>query len=219
MDVEGAHHYSSALLSDRPIALIGLHAGILELQHRIPAAPKDRPFLILTAPAFSPPLTRFMAAGRELDGKRSLLIGNRRQRNRKEEKRKAGKRNAASREEWDGPDRNLESGLRSVIASKGILALMADQHPGPAEDRQYLDLWDAVRVPWPSRLLRFLSSQGFLCLPVSTRLEKDGTPRFTFHPALEEPTAGNVRAFLEAAIAAAPEQWNWSYPKVRMKRI
>jgi hypothetical protein len=188
--VDGARYYRNALAADRPIALIGLHAGVLELLHRVPDAPADRPFLILTAPAFAPALTAYMARGRERDGKRILWIGGR------------------------DASRGLESGLREVIGKRGVLALMADQHPGDAEACEYLTLWDRVRVPWPARLMGFLESQGFQCLPVSTFLDAGGEPLFRFHAPLESPSEAAVRAFLEAAIAEAPEQWNWSYPKV-----
>lgn len=186
---EGAGHYRRALAANRPIALIGVHAGLLELQHRIPEAPESRPFYILTAPAFSPPLTGFMARGREQDGKRILWIGK------------------------SGSGKSLESGVRAILGSNGVLALMADQHPGPAEDCEYLHLWGAIRVPWPARLLRFLDAKGFICLPVSTRIDGNGAVRFTYHPPLR-PDEERIRAYLEAAIAAAPEQWNWSYPKI-----
>ena len=206
VQVQGEKHYREALARRRPIALIGLHAGMVELLHRIPEAPEGRPFFILTAPAFSPPLTRYMARGREMEGKRILWVGK-------------------SDGKGDG-QRGLEQGLRSVIAANGVLALMADQHPGPADECEYLMLWDRVRVPWPARLIRFLAAQGFQCVPVSTRMLKDGfaqgpegstaTARFEFHPALPHADAGGIRAFLEKAIAEAPEQWNWSYPKVRI---
>jgi lauroyl/myristoyl acyltransferase len=125
-----------------------------------------------------------MAGGRERNGKRVLWVG------------------------------GLERGLRQVIAARGVLALMADQHPGPPEECEYLALWDRVRVPYPARLLRFLSGQGFHFIPVSTRLEADGVSRFRYHPAMGDPSPGNIRSFLEESIAAAPEQWNWSYPKI-----
>ena len=191
--VDGLHHYRSALAADKPVALIGLHSGVLELLHRVPEAPESRPFLILTAPAFAPALTAYMATGRERDRKGILWIGS-------------------------GASKGLESGLREVIAKRGVLALMADQHPGGAEDCEYLALWDRIRVPWPARLLRFLESQGFQCLPVSTFLDADGGSRFRFHPVLENASGPGLRAFLESAIAAAPEQWNWSYPKVEAIR-
>jgi hypothetical protein len=208
---EGVDHYRKALAANRPIALIGLHAGLLELQHRIPEAPQDRPFLILTAPAFSPPLTAFMARGRERDGKRILWIGKVGTGN--PEDRKGSRENGRKNGPKDGSENSLERGLRAVLASNGILALMADQHPGPAEECEYLHLWDAIRVPWPARLLRFLDSQGFLCLPVSTRIDGDGAIRFAYHPPLR-PDAERIRAYLEAAIAESPGQWNWSYPKI-----
>jgi hypothetical protein len=200
----GEAHYRQALAANRPIALIGLHAGLLELQHRVPRAPEDRPFFILTAPAFSPPLTAFMARGRERDGKRILWIG-------KGAGKGAGKGPEKSAEK--GMEKSLENGLRAVLGSNGVLALMADQHPGPAEECEYLRLWGAIRVPWPARLLRFLDGQGAICLPVSTGIDGDGVVRFTYHPPLR-PDAENIRAYLESAIAGSPEQWNWSYPKI-----
>lgn len=210
--VQGEMHYRKALARPRPIALIGLHSGMVELLHRIPEAPEGRPFFILTAPAFSPPLTRFMARGREMEGKRILWVG------------KSSWKFAGQRGLEQGLEHGLEHGLRTVIAANGVLALMADQHPGPADECEYLMLWGRVRVPWPGRLIRFLSAQGFQCVPVSTRMLRAGfapgpegqgaIAHFEFHPALAQADAEAVRSFLEKAILEAPEQWNWSYPKV-----
>ncbi len=202
--IAGRDHYSAALASGRPIALIGLHAGPWEELHRIPGA-GSRSFRILTAPAFSPPLTAFMARGRERRGKRILWLGGK------------GRR-------------GLAAGIRQVISERGVLALMADQHPGPAGECRWITLWGSVQVPYPARLLHFLAGREFLFLPVSVRLEADGTKAFRFHEPWEIPRgggakgngeevgralAGCVRAYLESAIAAAPDQWNWSYPKIR----
>jgi lauroyl/myristoyl acyltransferase len=197
--MEGWERYRAALASDRPLALIGLHAGLWEELHRAPQAPEGRPFLILTAPAFSPPLTAFMARGREGGGKGILWIGS------------------------EG-NRGLEAGIRAVVSRRGVLAMMADQHPGPGET-EWISLWDRIRVPYPARLLRLLAAKHFLFLPVSTRLTADGSSCFRFHPAWDLPCetgtgmdrklACKVRDFLETAISAAPDQWNWSYPKIR----
>lgn len=186
---EGRRHYEDALASGRPVALLGLHAGPFELLHKAPPAPAGRPFRILTAPAFARALTRFMAEGRESGGKSVLWVGG------------IG-------------DRGLERGLRDTAAAKGVLALMVDQHPGGAQAVSTLDLWDRIRVPWPERLLAFLAAKEFVLLPVSARYEGDGVAAIRYHEPLETPSVGAVRGFLEAAIAEAPEQWNWSYPKV-----
>jgi lauroyl/myristoyl acyltransferase len=200
--VEGEDAYARALASGRPVVLLGLHAGPWELSHRLPAAPPDRPFAILTAPAFAPALTAYMAAGRERDGKRILWVG--------------------------GGDRGLETGLRSILDSRGVLAMMADQVPGPAEACEYLKLWGKIRSPYPGRLLRFLESRGCVFVPVSARMETPGsahgregalggrenTAVLTFHGAWDEAGPEQVRAFLEGAISRSPDQWNWSYPKV-----
>lgn len=202
--IEGEREFALAADGTRPVALLGLHAGLFEHLHRIPTVPAGKPFLILTAPTFSPALTAFMAQGREAEGKNILWIGR------------------------DG-EKGLERGLRRVIADKGVLALMADQHPGPAVESEYLPLWDRIAVPYPKRLLRFLAAQGFAVVPVSIRLEGEERSVLRFHPAWDngggpgiagEPGLGDelirdrVRAFLEESIAAAPEQWNWSYPKI-----
>jgi lauroyl/myristoyl acyltransferase len=189
--LEGLEHYREALESGRPVALVGLHAGLVERLHRLPPAKGGKPFFILTAPAFSPPLTAYMARGREQEGKRILWLG--------------GK-----------GDRGLEAGLRAVIAGKGVLAMMADQHPGAKEDCEFLSLWGSVQVPYPARMFRFLAGQGFLFVPVSTRLYPDGSAPVRFHPAFDAAEPERIRGFLEQAIAEAPDQWNWSYPKNRV---
>jgi lauroyl/myristoyl acyltransferase len=186
--VEGGERYRAALASGRPVALLGLHAGPFELLHRIPEAPEGRPFRILTAPAFAPALTRFMAEGREGPGKRILWVGG-------------------------TGGRGLEKGLRETAERGGVLALMVDQHPGGA-DVGRLELWDRIRVPWPERLLAFLHGRGFVLLPLAARLEPGGGAEVRIYEPLPGPEAEHVRAFLETAIGAAPEQWNWSYPKI-----
>lgn len=197
VETEGWEHYRAALGSGRPIALLGLHAGVVELLHRLPEA-AGRPFRILTASAFAAPLTDLLRRGRERDGKR--VVDNR----------------------APGP------GLREVLKGRGVLALMADQVPGPGAP--VLRLWDRIAVPWPERLLGFLESQGFVLLPVSTRLvsgdpgERQGRSRYRFHPPWEfgpgedrgEGMSLRLRAFLEGAVAEAPDQWNWSYPGIRL---
>jgi lauroyl/myristoyl acyltransferase len=188
IDAQGEDFYAGALASGRPIALLGLHAGPWELLHRLPRAPAHRPFAIATAPAFAPALTAYMAEGREGDGKRILWVG------------------------VAGP-KGLESGLREILMSKGVLALMVDQVPGPEADREYLELWGSIRTPYPGRLLRFLEARGCVFVPVSVRLERK-TVVLRYHGAWDAAGPEQVRGFLEESIAAAPDQWNWSYPKV-----
>lgn len=186
---EGLAHYRKALASGRPVALLGLHAGPFEMLHGIPEAPPGRPFRILTAPAFSGTLTDFMVRGREAQGKSVLLVGG------------------------EGT-RGLERGLRETADAKGVLAFMVDQHPGKQEGVATLELWDRISVPWPQRLLEFLAARDFIFVPISARSDDDGSALVRYHPPLTGPGGPDIQAFLEEAIAAAPEQWNWSYPKV-----
>jgi lauroyl/myristoyl acyltransferase len=168
------------------VALLGLHMGLLEILHRLPEAPSGRPFRILTAPAFAPALTRFLARGRERDGKRILGIG------------------------------GAATGLRQVAAAGGVLAFMADQVPGRPESS--LRLWGRIEMPYPARLLAFLARRGFRILPVSTWQAGDGATAFRYHAPWPEDcdVEASLRAFLEGAIAEAPDQWNWSYGKLKV---
>lgn len=202
--MEGEAHYARALASGRPVALLGLHSGPWELLHRLPPAPADRPFAIATAPAFAPALTAYMAEGREGEGKRVFWAGS------------AGSKGGAASKGLAG-SKSLEAGLRGLLSSKGVLALMIDQVPRPGGESEYLDLWGSIRMPYPGRLLRFLEARGCLFVPVSVRLA-EGSAVFRYHGAWEDAAPDRVRAFLEGAVAAAPDQWNWSYPGLKAKR-
>ena len=110
--------------------------------------------------------------------------------------------------------------------------MMADQNPLQTPDQDYLTLWGMIDVAFPRRLLDFLSERDFQFVPVSTLLNPDGRSSFRFHPAWKASVTlsgrpevmdqaslrTQLRDFLEAGIAAAPEQWNWSYPKIRVRR-
>jgi lauroyl/myristoyl acyltransferase len=192
--VEGEEGYRDALASGSPVALVGINLGVFDLLHRLPTPPPGRPFRILTAPAFSAPLTRYMRLGRE-NGDKTVLY-----------------------------NRGMSWELRGLVKDKGVLAAMADQHPGRPE--AYLRLWDRIEVPYPARLIRFLQDRRFRIVPVSTRLEPDGQSVYRFHPpwpmggsaTVGQPGCGSeaVREFMESAISLAPAQWNWSYPKIRL---
>lgn len=193
VETEGEGFYAGALASGRPVVLLGLHAGPWELLHRLPSSPVGRPFAIATAPAFAPALTAFMAEGREREGKRILWTG-------------------------DVGAKGLLTGLREILDAKGVLALMADQVPGPAHASEYLELWGRIRCPYPGRLLRFLEERDCLFVPVSIR-SADGAAELRYHGAWEDAGPERVRAFLEEAIASAPDQWNWSYPKIAPRGV
>ncbi len=210
--VLGDRHYRLALTSERPVVLLGIHAGLLELLHQVPGAPKGRPFLVLTAPAFANALSEFMATGRKRDGKDVIWMGSQRNGN-----------------PLDG--QNLVSGLRLIIKKKGVLAIMVDQNPRPELGQDFLMLWDKISIAYPARLLEFLNRTNCLFVPVSTFLQSNGTCVFTFHPAwnpIEEKKEKSgpeildrinlqhrLRGFMESVIFQAPQQWNWSYPKIQ----
>ena len=208
--ITGLGNYTQALASEQPVVLIGLHSGDYELLHRIPQSPPNRPFFILTAPAFAPALSAYMAKGRKLDGKINLSNKKETQPNR-----------------ISGASQSFGSGIKTMLKSKGILAIMSDQDPTPLQSVATLKLWGRIEVPYPERLFEFLISKKIFFLPVSTRVLANGQSSFTFHAKWElaERTTQNATSqsvtlktklcsFLESAIESAPEQWNWSYPKI-----
>ncbi|HLP43551.1 MAG TPA: hypothetical protein VK465_18765 [Fibrobacteria bacterium] len=188
VEVEGKETYARALARGRPVALLGLHAGPLELLHRLPETPTGRPFALVAAPAFAPALTGWLAAGREREGKRMARTGVR-------------------------GDQGLLVALRAVLEARGVLAVMVDQHPGSADAHEILTLWGRIQSPYPGRLLRLLERRGCVFVPVSVRL-KDSGACFRYHGIWDGAGPERVRTFLEEAIASAPIQWNWSYPKL-----
>lgn len=193
--VEGWEHYTGALESGRPVALVGLHLGVVELLHRVPTAPKGRPFLILTASAFSSPLTEYMAKGRERDGKRVLM------------------------------NRNTGTGLREVLRKNGVLALMADQAPvGTGYHLELWDSLRVpypARLLYLLLAHRVLLVPVSTRLEADGRCRYRFHPAWTDLPAQPQETAlaARLRGFLEEAVAWAPEQWNWSYPGISLASL
>ncbi len=214
--IKGDSHYRLALASERPVVLLGIHAGLLERLHQVPEPPKGRPFLILTARAFANALSEFMASGRKRDGKDIIWMGSHR---------------------YTNPlaGQHLAAGLRLILKKNGVLAIMVDQNPRPELGQDFLMLWDKISIAYPARLLEFLNRKNCLFLPVSTFLQSDGTSVFTFHPAwnpIGEKKGKSspeildrinlqhrLRGFIESAIFQAPQQWNWSYPKIQAPSI
>lgn len=186
VQVEGSHHYEAALRTGRPVLLLGIHSGPVELLHKVPRKPPQRPFGILTAEAFSPPLTRYLREGRCREGKEAIPRG------------------AAA------------PFLRRFTREKGILAVMADQLGSPAKGRvrgdglreggkreagkeggpELLELFGSFLLPVDFRLLRWALRQGALFLPLEVwnledaKEERPGVPAgrrvptagFRFHP-------------------------------------
>lgn len=187
--VEGEEHYRAALRTGKPVVLVGWHLGPVEMLHRIPPVPGDgRSFRIVTAPAFAPALTRLLVEGRRQPGKK--IVGN----------------------------DSAGSGFRAWVRDHGVLAVMLDQVPGSPKD--YWELWKgAVGVPFPASLWNFFARHRVVALPVEAKLLPDGNAVFRYHPALETgdipASRSQMREVLENSIASAPDQFNWSYPKLR----
>ncbi len=107
------------------------------------------------------------------------------------------------------------SALRSWARQHGVLAVMVDQVPGRPKD--WISLWNGkVEIPHPRNLMDWLGERNAVCLAVSVGLEKDRSVLFRYQPVqANEKSLGRV---MEKAISEVPDQYNWSYPKIRFPR-
>jgi lauroyl/myristoyl acyltransferase len=206
--VQGRDLFEAALATGRPVVLLGWHQGPVELLHRIPAEDlkridqgAGRTVTLMTASAFSPVLADWMASGRAGDLTRVIRPGD-------------------------------TQGLRAWARESGVLAVMVDQVPATPD--AWISLWnDTIHMPWPRRLMAWLCLQNPVFLTVSTRWRRgrhiifeyealsripergtnltDGREPITEHDIKHGVTMGMARA-----LAQAPEQYNWSYRKIRV---
>jgi lauroyl/myristoyl acyltransferase len=103
--------------------------------------------------------------------------------------------------------------LRDWARDGGVLAIMVDQVPG--EPEEWLALFGGtVKLPWPGRLIAWVSGKNPEVLAVSTRLEKDGIV-FRYDTIPSRSVKETMKNLMEEALSRAPEQYNWSYPKAR----
>jgi hypothetical protein len=104
--------------------------------------------------------------------------------------------------------------LKRWEQEKGILALMVDQVPGDPEE-WLAPLDGSVQIPYPGRLLDWIAQRDADFLVVSVRMEKDDSIVFRYGPLDPELLRDDLAFHLDRALRAAPEQYNWSYPKIR----
>ncbi len=186
--VEGAGCFDAALSSGKPVLLLGWHQGPIELLHRIPAVRRAAHGI---QPFFVMTASAFAPA---------LAAW------------------MARRRQSDGvavirPGET--AALRGWTRDKGILALMIDQAPG--EPEEWLSLPGAsVKIPWPGRLIDWATSHDPEILCVSTRLDK-GVVMFRYDPIPAAALKETIARIMDEALRRAPEQYNWSYPKVRVE--
>jgi lauroyl/myristoyl acyltransferase len=194
--VEGGELYAAAQATGRPIVLLGWHQGPVELLHRVPSRSTGRPFFVMTAGAFSPVLARLMANGRA-----------------------EGRASGAERGAKAVIRPDSLSGLRAWERDRGVLAVMVDQVRGRPEE--WLSFRAGPRAvahaPWPKRLLEWVLERRPEVLAVSARLEGN-VVRFRYEAVDPNALKEDVAAKIEAALARAPTQYNWSYPKMRIRR-
>jgi lauroyl/myristoyl acyltransferase len=192
--VRNAGLFTSALDSGKPILLCGLHMGLFELLHKVPwteASRRNKSFIVLTSPAFSPVLTAYLNKGRILPDKKVEL------------------------------NRSLFRTVRRTLKLSGVLAVMIDQSPFRGGEYVTLwkkikvpfnkNLFrvmagqEAIAVPVSTHI----NSTGTVVVEYHPPLNPPEDTAFDPSQWKEE-----VRCFLEQEIARAPAQWNWSYPGI-----
>ena len=192
--IEGEEHYRAALASGRPVLILGWHQGPVELLHRIPhesPLATGRPAFLLTAKAFAPALTELMKSGR------------------------GASRSSATSKEILHP--HSLAGLRRWEKEKGILAMMIDQVPGEPEE-WLAPLRGSVQLPYPGRLLDWLSEKDAEVLVVTVRLETNNRIHFRYALSEAKILREDLPFHLDRSLRAGSEQYNWSYPKIRFQR-
>jgi lauroyl/myristoyl acyltransferase len=103
--------------------------------------------------------------------------------------------------------------LRTWVKSNGVLAVMTDQVPGAPED--WLSLQNGVvSIPWPRRLMDWIATRDPECLAVSVRLEPGDRIVFRYERINAASMKDGLAVLMEDALNRAPEQYNWSYPKI-----
>ncbi len=187
-------YFQEAFKTGRPILLCGIHSGPFEWLYKSPQAPE-----IKTGhrPFFTLTASSFSPPLTRYMQTGRLLDGKRAILNNR-----------------------IQGVLPVIIRQKGILAVMVDQMPG--EDKDFITLWDQIKVPVHLKLVSWMAQQGALILPITSYLDDNGKPVAAFHPHLNSGTINNkaglentLRQFLEQAIEEHPLQWNWSYPGLR----
>jgi hypothetical protein len=102
--------------------------------------------------------------------------------------------------------------LRGWARDGGVLAVMVDQVPGKPEEWLSLPR-SGARVPWPGRFVDWAIARHPEVFAVTARLENG---RVVFRYARVEPQSikATIGMLMDDALQQAPEQYNWSYPKV-----
>ncbi len=192
----GEDHLTRAIESNHPVILLGLHSGAVELLHKAPQAPPNKPFFILTSHAFASPLSRYMQSGREMDGKTAVFNN------------QAGKA-------W-----------RTILQKNGIFAMMADQHPAKASPRIVLwgaleIPFSAHPLVWAMEKGAIVIPISTQVLSSGNHLVRIREPLVSSTLGYSQLECINtqVQIWLEQEISRAPLQWNWSYGKYRVVSI
>jgi lauroyl/myristoyl acyltransferase len=190
LQVEGREHFIAALRSGKPVVVLGWHQGPVELLHQVPQANARIAEPSGTRPFF------LMTAKAFAPALTRLMKGGR----------------AGERKEILHP--GSLAGLKRWEQGKGILALMTDQVPGKPEE-WLAPLDGSVQVPFPGRLLDWIAERDAAFLIVSVRLEKRNRIVFRYAPTESRLLRDDMAFHLDNSLRAAPEQYNWSYPKIR----
>ncbi len=108
---------------------------------------------------------------------------------------------------------DVHHALRNLVRKSGVLAVMVDQVPGQPSD--FFSLWnDSVQIPRTAELLTWLKNREAIFLAVTVRLEKNDSILFRYQPVDPDES---LELLLEKSVEEDPSQYNWSYPKIRIR--
>jgi lauroyl/myristoyl acyltransferase len=192
--IEGGDLYRAALASGNPVALLGWHQGPVELLHRLPADHASRDGSRETGE--NPPKKFFLLTASAF---------------------------SPALTEWITSGRRLHettvvrpddmAALRTWARGNGVLAVMVDQVPG--EPEEWLVVGNGrIALPYPARLLEWITARNPVIIAVSVRCEPGNRIVFRYERIHSGSVKNDVERLMGNAINQAPEQYNWSYPKV-----
>jgi lauroyl/myristoyl acyltransferase len=191
--VEGGDAYQAALASGDPVVLLGWHQGPVELLHRIPAADASSSG---EGPGKQDRFFVMTAAAFSSVLSDWITRGRR-----------------ASGITVIRPDDTAS--LRRWARSKGVLAVMIDQVPGRPEEWIVAEM-GPLAAPYPARLMAWITARKPQTLAVSVRWNPGDRIVFRYERIDSSSLKTNLERLMGHAVRQAPDQYNWSYPKIRV---
>ena len=196
--IENSKVFVEVLAQKKPILLCGLHQGLFELLHKVPwleLLKYDRPYAVLTAPAFSKMVTWYLNQGRTTINKQVI----------------SNKNPLALR-------RILKNqGILAAMFDQSPLRYnkqitLWDSLILPFNERLLKIFIENEGIILPISTIKTDSTQHIVKFHLP--LHQSGNKIFQ-----AEIWKKKISLFLEQEISKAPEQWNWSYPGIQIFEV